>query len=215
MLYPSCWPAPSSRLDYYDPINAPDSATYKIKIRKGLSTEAANFLGLAWWKGSRYYAAASLQQDRRDPTWTSSPPVRSLVMDDVTEPREPSSANQSATVPGGINYYKTELTYPPASLTHPAILVLSPVFGNEIPGSPFENMPTADIRNEDGKTTIYATANSPGAQAPLRLARIFLRLDGSARESHELYQYFDSIQAFTGNEAVASQTAVRRQFQRG
>ncbi|MBI4334393.1 MAG: hypothetical protein HY673_24325, partial [Chloroflexi bacterium] len=42
-----------------------------------------------------------------------------------------------------------------------------------------------------------------------------LRLDGSARESHELYQYFDSIQAFTGNEAVASQTAVRRQFQRG
>ncbi|MBI4333718.1 MAG: S8 family serine peptidase, partial [Chloroflexi bacterium] len=204
-------------IDFYDPAG-PAEASYKIKIKKSSSNEAlenTNNLGLAWWKGSRYYAATSLQQEVWIPGTIGSPPVRSVVIDDVTEPRVPSSENQSASVPGGVKYYRTELTYPPASPTHPAIVVLG-AYGNGIEGSPFDYPPpTAEINNPEGKTTVYATASSPGAQAPVKLARIFLRLDGSARESHELYQYFDSIQAFTGNEAVASQTAVRRQFQRG
>ncbi len=198
-------------LDYFRS-TAPTTTDYRLKIQKASSTESSNVLGIAWWVGPRYYAATSLGQDADS---LSDPVFKTVLVDSAAEPRQPSKDNQAAIIPGGIQAYKVTLTYPAwASSTHRPIAVQG-VTGNGDPSSPFYADPTTTINNPDGITEFYYDSGTAGPQPLVKLARIALKLDGSAREAHDLYQYFNYLKANTNGETVGVQTAIYQQFQRG
>lgn len=201
-------------VDFY----APASAVYRLKILLYGSTEQANYLGGAWVVVDKLWAATALGQAVQNPADIRSAVLAPVDVTSVTDPSVASSLDQEAAVPGGIEAYSAKITYPQIPEPpppHPPVLILD-IIGGE---NPFHLAPNKDIQDIEGWARFWYDLNAPGPSPapgdPVTLANIVIRLDGSARNAYNVYQFFESITAHETQENVSGQSAIRKQYQRG
>ncbi|MBI4331043.1 MAG: S8 family serine peptidase [Chloroflexi bacterium] len=198
-------------VDFYPAV----AANYRAKVFRAYSSETSNYLGIAWLVTDQLYAYTSLDQEVRAADESTFAPV---FIDSVTEPRVASTypPGNAANVPGGIRRYVANATYPgldpdydpPHANRHPVRVI-----GVEPGDYPFDHLDSVQIDDDQGRARFYYTTWEYGYQAPLKLARMGLSLDGSAKKAYDLYLVYDILAGL--DRYVGVQTAYRRQYQRG
>lgn len=208
-------------IDYYDP-NGPSSATYKIKIWKNTSNESTNHLGIAWWKGDRYWAGNGLIQEERSSDINILQQVR---IDSFSEPRVASDQGDEVSVPNGTLYYAATATYHGWDSTYrdynPDYSSRHPVYMIDIePGdNPFSSFTQKSTSNDayNASSNFSYTADVSSYSTPFVLGRMGVLMDGDRRKAYDFYQYFDSLTATASSpeESISPQGTTYWVFMRG